>query len=73
MALMAHLCGLLRAILGVNPNAFDADLQTVEGAFVDVTRASRGDGLATNGENRRRKSVRGWQCRPVATHSSELA
>ena len=51
VVLMAHLCGLLRAILGVNPNTFDADLRTVEGAFIDVAITSRGDGLATNSED----------------------
>ena len=60
MALMAHLCGLLRAILGVNPDTFDANLQTVEGAFIDVTGASRGNRLATDVEKRKGKSVRGW-------------
>jgi len=47
---MAHFCGFLRTFLGVHPHAFDANHQAVEGTFVDVTRTSRGDRLATDGE-----------------------
>ena len=59
MALLEYFYGFFWIFLGIHPDTFDANARIVEGAFVDVTRTSRGDGLATDSENRRRKSVRG--------------
>ena len=43
MGSMVHFCGSPRTVLGVYPNAFDANQGTVEGPFVHVTGTSRGD------------------------------
>jgi hypothetical protein len=43
-----HFCGPLRTVLGVYPNAFDANRGTAEGPSVHVTGTSRGDRLETD-------------------------
>jgi hypothetical protein len=37
---MIYFCRFLRTVIGVHPNAFDANLRIVEGPFIHVTRTS---------------------------------
>ena len=53
VANMAHIWGFTGTVLGIYPDAFDANPRIVEGPFVYVARASRSDRLIANEQDLR--------------------